>query len=52
VPAANGVQLLANLGEGTGGQGDGAVFLALAIVDGDEHGIEVKAVDAKVDALA
>ncbi len=49
--AANEVELLADFGQGAGGERDGAVLLAFAVVDGEEHGVEVEAVDAEVDAL-
>jgi hypothetical protein len=43
--------LLADFRQCAGGQGHGSVFLAFAVMDGEEHGIEVKAVDAQVNAF-
>jgi len=45
------VYLLANFRQRTSRQRHGSVLLAFAVVDGEEHGIEVEAVNAKVDAL-
>jgi len=43
--------LFANFWEGASGQGHGTVFLAFAIVDGEEHRLEIKTVDSQVDAF-
>jgi hypothetical protein len=51
VEAADFVHLLANFLEGTGGQWHCAVFLAFAVVDGEQHGIEVETMDTEIDAF-
>ena len=33
------------------GQRHGSVFLAFAVVDGEQHGLEIETVDAQIDAL-
>jgi hypothetical protein len=41
--AADEVQLLTDFREGADREGDGAILLAFAVVDGEEHGVEVEA---------
>ena len=43
--------LRANFWQNTSWQRYGSVFLTFAVVDGEEHGIKIEAVDAKVDAF-
>ena len=45
------VHLLANLREGTNWQGHSSVFLAFAVVDREEHGIEVETMDTEIHAF-
>jgi hypothetical protein len=51
VETADFVHLLADFLQGTGGQGHGSVFLAFAIVDGQEHGLEIETMNTEVDAF-
>jgi hypothetical protein len=49
--AADFFHLRANLRQGTGRQGHGAVFLAFAVMNSKKHGIQIEAMDAKVDTF-
>jgi hypothetical protein len=46
--AADEVHLLADCREGADRERDGAIRLAFAVMDGQKHGIEIEAMDAKI----
>jgi len=51
VEPAHDLHLLADLRESARRQWDRAIFLAFTVVDGEQHGIKVEALNPEVDAL-
>ena len=51
VKSANLLHLSLNFRQSASWQGNGPIFLAFAVVDGQQHGIQAEAVDAQIDAF-
>jgi hypothetical protein len=49
--AAHFLNLLANFRQGTTGQGHSSIFLAFAVVNSEQHGVEVETVNTEIDAF-